>query len=62
MAEPVMPLDNTSIRARARYRDHASKLGARINSFCEYSITYKGPAFAPTKNIKATYKGPNIDQ
>jgi len=61
MAERVKALDSISNRTRERYREHVAKLGARLNPHCEYSTTYKGPAFAPIQDTRAAYKGPNID-
>ncbi|WP_395601969.1 hypothetical protein AB4P97_01125 [Pseudomonas sp. A1230] len=48
-------------RMRERYSENAKLLGARMNSHCTYSSTYTGPAFAPIQEVKAFYKGPNID-
>ncbi|MFJ2325944.1 hypothetical protein [Pseudomonas sp. NPDC087690] len=48
-------------RMRERYSENAKLLGARMNSHCTYSSTYAGPAFAPIQEVKAFYKGPNID-
>jgi hypothetical protein len=61
MAERVKALDKASNDTRTIYREHVARLGARLNGHCEYNTIYKGPAFAPTQDIKASYKGPNID-
>lgn len=61
MAERVNALDTISNNTRLRYREHAAKLGARLNGYCDYNTIYKGPAFAPIQDTKVVYKGPNID-
>lgn len=61
MAEIVLGNIPGNNRMRARYADHVKTLGARMNQHCSSSTIYKGPAFAPIQETKATYKGPSID-
>ena len=61
IAEKVKVLHEESEEMRARYSDHVSKLGHRLNAHCDYQAVYEGPAFAPIQKIKTEYKGPDID-
>ena len=61
MAEKVMALHGESEQMRTRYREHVARLGNRLDGYCEYKATYTGPAFAPARQIKTEYRGPNID-
>jgi hypothetical protein len=61
MAEKVMALHGESEQMRTRYRAHVTRLGSRLDGYCEYKSTYTGPAFAPARQIKTEYRGPNID-
>lgn len=61
MAERVLALSDRNNIMRAKYRDRVAKLGARLNEYCSYNTIFNGPAFAPLKEVKTNYKGPNID-
>jgi len=61
MAEKILGHIPGNNRMRARYAENVKSLGARMNNHCTYSVAYKGPAFAPIQELKASYQGPNID-
>jgi len=61
MAEKMLGHIPGNNRMRARYAENVKSLGARMNNHCTYSVAYKGPAFAPIQELKASYQGPNID-
>ncbi|SER99132.1 hypothetical protein SAMN03159444_05596, partial [Pseudomonas sp. NFACC02] len=61
MDERVKALFPGSEETRDRYRENASKLGKRLNHFCEHRMLYRGSLVPSTRQFKTEYKGPDID-
>jgi hypothetical protein len=61
MAERVKALLPESESTRDQYSNNASKLGKRLDHFCQHRMLYRGSATPSARQFKTEYKGPEID-